>query len=125
MPEHTQSGSQTGTMVCPQCHQSVLPSYYFCPNCGKNLHEPPLPTDTFTQAWIYGFSIVLPVLCFLFISRWPGMKYYRSDDPKAKMIGQIAWILIIFSTLATMWYAYVWTENAINSSVASINSDMQ
>lgn len=110
--------------LCPQCHQRVEASYYFCPNCGKNLHEPPLKTDSLTQAWIYAFSITLPIMCFLLVSKWPGMKYYKSADPKAKMIGEVAWILIVLSTIVTMWYVYVWTIGAINSSIASINTDM-
>jgi len=110
--------------ICPNCNQPILPQYYFCPNCGKNLHEPPLPTSLGTQLWIYAFSIILPMIGFLAITKWQGMKYIRSEDPATKQIGQIAWFLIIVSTVVTFWYAYVWTTNEIQASINSVNSDM-
>ena len=77
-----------------------------------------------TQAWIYAFSIVLPMLCFLFVSHWPGLKYLRSKDPLAKKIGIIASVILALSTIVTVWYAVVLTQEAIQSSVNSINADM-
>ena len=76
------------------------------------------------QIGIYMFSIVLPMIGFILVTRWPGMKYYRSQDPKVRQIGQVAWILLILSTIFTCWYVYNWTQNAIQSSIASINADM-
>ena len=87
--------------ICPQCHQPVLPEAYFCPNCGKSLKEKELSTTKFTQAWIYGLSLFLPPLGF-----WPGIKYFRSSDPKAKQIGMIALILSVVSTIATIWATF-------------------
>jgi hypothetical protein len=110
--------------ICPQCHIQVDPSWYFCANCGKQLNAPPLPTDIGTQIWIYAFSIILPMICFIAVTKWPGLKYYRSQDPKAKMIGTVAWVLIVLSTVVLCWLAYVWTEEAIQSTQASINADM-
>ena len=109
--------------LCPTCHQPVLASYYFCPNCGTKLNIAPLSTTIKTQIWIYGFSIILPLICFIFVTRWPGLKYYRSNDPKAKEIGKIAWILIVVSTFVTAWLAYVWTQQFIQSQLNSINTD--
>jgi len=116
--------SDPSVRVCPYCHQPILPSYYFCPNCGTKLNVPPLSTSVGAQAWLYIFSIILPVMCFIFVTRWQGWKYYKSEDPKTKQIGTIAIALLILSTLVTIWYAYVWTQDAIQSSVASINADM-
>ena len=110
--------------VCTVCHQPILPQYYFCPNCGTKLNSAPLSTTTATQAWIYAFSIILPMICFIFVTRWPGVKYFKSNDPKAKQIGEIAWALIILSTIVTIWLAIVWTQEYINSTVNSINTDM-
>src|ERR1035437_6799385 len=110
--------------ICPACHQPILPQYYFCPNCGKKLNEAPLSTTTGTQAWIYIVSIILPMICFIFVTRWPGIKYYKSNDPKAKHIGQIAWTLIILSTIVTIVLVYVWTQQMIQSSINSINTYM-
>lgn len=111
-------------LVCSYCHQPVLSTYYFCPNCGNRLHTAPLSTSIETQAWIYAFSIILPMLCFIFVTKWPGLKYYRSRDPKAKAIGINAIVLITLSTIVTIWLAYVWTMDAIQASVNSINADM-
>ena len=72
---------------CPQCHQPVLPTYYFCPNCGKSLHEPPLSTTVGAQTGLYALSIIMPMICFLAINQWRGMKYMKSADPQAKQIG--------------------------------------
>ena len=110
--------------VCPTCHQPVMQQYYFCPNCGTNLRPAPLSTSIETQIWMYAYSIILPNILFITVTRWPGMKYYRSSDPKARMIGQVAWILIVLSTLASLWFAYIFTQQAIQSMNASINADL-
>ena len=111
------------TNICSVCHQPILPSYYFCPNCGTKVNEAPLSTSIVTQASIYAFSIVLPMILFIFITKWPGIKYYKSNDPKIHRIGQIASALLILSTIVTVWIVYVWTQNMIQSSVNSINTD--
>jgi RNA polymerase subunit RPABC4/transcription elongation factor Spt4 len=128
MEQTIQNQSQSMTAaVCATCHQLLLPEYYFCPNCGKQVHEAPLKTDVLTQTWIYIFSIILPMMCFLFVTRWPGMKYVKSQDEKAKQIGQVAWFLIIVSTIFSIWFAVVWTENfakqVSQSTADSINTD--
>jgi len=111
------------TNICPVCHQPVLPQYYFCPNCGARLNEAPLSTAVQTQARIYFFSIILPVICFIFATRWPGIKYFKSNDPKARRIGKIAWTLLILSTIVTVWLVYVWTQGMIQASINSLNAD--
>ena len=110
--------------TCPVCHQPILSQYYFCPNCGTKINSTPLSTTPQTQAWIYAFSIILPMICCIFVTRWPGIKYYKSNDPKAKQIGQIAWAILILSTILTIWFAYVLTQRMIQSSIDSINVDM-
>ena len=110
--------------VCSVCHQPILPQYYFCPNCGAKLNIAPLSTTPQTQAWIYAFSIILPMICFIFITKWPGVKYYKSKDPKTKQIGEIAWVLLILSTLVVIYLAYALTQKMIQSSIDSINADM-
>ena len=110
--------------ICTVCHQPILPSYYFCPNCGTKINAAPLSTTVLTQTWIYAFSIILPIICFIFVTKWPGIKYVKSNDPQAKRIGYIAWTLLILSTLVTIWLAYIWTQEAIQSQINSINADM-
>jgi len=107
--------------TCPSCHQPIIPTYYFCPNCGVKLNQAPLLTDTLTQVKIYAFSIILPMICFLFVTKWPGIKYYKSEDPKTKQIGEIAWILIVLSTIITVYLAFVWTQKSFNTYLYSID----
>lgn len=110
--------------ACQVCHQPVLPSYYFCPNCGAPIRPAPLSTTPATQAWIYALSVALPLIAFLAISKWPGLKYIRSKDKEARRIGMIAWALLIVSTIAVVWYTVVWTEQYIQATVSGINADM-
>lgn len=110
--------------VCPYCHQPILPTYYFCPNCGMKLSEANLSITPTTQAWIYIFSIILPMFCYLFIAKWPGWKYYKSRDPQVRQVGINAIVLLILSTIITFWLATIWVNDAIQSSVNSINADM-
>ena len=111
-------------LVCQYCHQPIESSFYYCPNCGNKLNVAPLSTSAGTQAWIYAFSIILPMLCFIFVTKWPGLKYYRSKDPATRSIGLNAIVLLALSTILTVWLAYVWTQDAIQSSVNSINADL-
>ena len=108
--------------LCPQCHQPVLPSYYFCPNCGKKVNEPALSTSLLAQASLYGFSIVLPLICYLAIGYWRGIKYMQSADPKAKQIGIIALVLLLLSSGITFWLGIVWIQNAIESAMTAVGS---
>ena len=110
-------------VICPVCHQPVLSQYYFCPNCGAKVKEAPLSTTIKTQAWVYALSIILPMICFIFVTRWPGVKYLKSNNPKAKQIGIIAWVLIVLSTIFVIWFVYTWTQKTIQSSIDSINAD--
>jgi hypothetical protein len=105
--------------ICPQCHQPVRPEYYFCPNCGKKLSEPGLPTGVGAQVMLYAFSIVLPIMCFLAVSYWQGIKYARSADPKAQEIGWIAIALLALSTIITFWITSVWISGFIASQTST------
>ena len=86
--------------ICPACHLSLSESFYFCPNCGKKIKEPPVSTTVGKQVGIYAMSILLPPL-----GLWPGIKYLLQKDQKAKTIGIIAIVLTIFSTIITSWIA--------------------
>lgn len=104
-------------MLCPQCHQPVSPDAYFCPNCGKSLKEKPLSVSVGTQAWIYIFSLILPIIAFIAISRWPGIKYMKSEDPTAKQVGIVALVLLLASSAITFWLGAVWLQNTLQSSL--------
>lgn len=80
-----------------------------------------------TQLGIYLFSLILPMILFLFITRWPGLKYFKSNDPKARWIGIVAWILLIFSTIFVIWLAWYETvilQQAVQSAVDSATKDL-
>jgi hypothetical protein len=109
-------------MLCPQCHQPVPAGAYFCPNCGKKLSDPPLSKSIGAQIWIYAFSIILPIICYLAIGYWPAVKYFKSDDPETKQIGIIAFALIIISTFVTFWLAAVWVNSAVQQAVNSVGN---
>jgi hypothetical protein len=115
--------------VCSVCHQPLLPQYYFCPNCGARVDgkEAPLDTTVSAQVKIYLLSIFQPMILFLLYRWWHGLRYYKSADPKAHRIGQIAWALIIISTIITAWFtysSYVWLTQTLQSSITnSVNSD--
>jgi hypothetical protein len=109
--------------ICPVCHQPLLPTYYFCPNCGTKVQQAPLSTSVMSQIGLYVFSIILPMICFIYVTKWHGITYLKSQDPKAKQIGVIACILLALSTLLTIYLAYVLTQQLIQSSVNSINAD--
>lgn len=108
--------------VCPVCHEPVQPEFYFCPNCGKALREKPLSVSSGTQAWIYALSIAMPWIAFLALGYWPGMKYIRSGDERAKEIGIIALVLMLISTAVMMWLLIVWTQELVQSSLNDIGN---
>lgn len=64
------------------------------------------------------------MLCFLFITKWPGLTYLRSKDEQVRRVGAIACTLLILSTIVTIYYIYVWTQDAIQQSVNDINAEM-
>lgn len=68
-----------------------------------------------TQTWIYAASIILPMIFFLMVTRWPGITYARSSDDKARRIGIIAIILMILSTVALIWATYVLTAQLLQT----------
>ncbi len=94
------------SLSCPICHQHVASDFYFCPYCGKDLKEKPLSTTVFTQAWMYAAGIILPMFFFVGVSRWPGIRYARSGDEKARRIGFTAIVLMALSTIVLAWAAY-------------------
>lgn len=108
--------------ICSVCHIPLLPTYYFCPNCGKQIHEPPLPTGFGAQLSLYLFSILLPLIAFLFVTRWKGFKYLSQESKQAKIIGLIATTLLFGTTFFSFWYAYHFTQQLIQSTMSDVNS---
>ena len=102
------------TMICPNCHFPTKPEYYFCPNCGTKLTEPPIGTGLVDQLLLYSFSIILPWILYLAITKWQGIKYLRAPDRNAKQIGLIALILLVVSSIIAFWLYDVWFQNFLN-----------
>ncbi len=111
-----------GPQICPQCHFPVKPEYYFCPNCGAKLTEAPLGTGVMDQLLLYGFSIVLPIIFYLAITKWQGIKYMRSVDPRAKQIGYIALALLIISSIIFFWWSIVQLQGYVQQSISDVNN---
>jgi hypothetical protein len=113
--------------ICPQCHQPVLPEYYFCPNCGKKLEDAPLSTSIWAQIWLYTYSLILmPITCYLIYTRWQGVKYFKSKDPKAHQMGVIAIVLLIISIVFLIWSTWqgtIWLENYVQAQVNNATSE--
>ena len=74
-----------------------------------------------SQLLLYGFSIVLPIMCYLAIGYWQGIKYIESPDPKAKQIGFIALALLLISSAITFWISVQWLNGQIQSAVNTTN----
>lgn len=100
-------------ITCKHCKYPIAETFYFCPNCGKKIKDPP-PVTTFSkQISIYLISVLLPPL-----GLWPGLRYLFSKDPKAKIIGIIAIFLTIVSLVVSIWA----TANYLTSQVNNLNS---
>lgn len=120
----TTSPVQAAPLLCSYCHQPLLPTYYFCPNCGTKVNGGDLSVSPEAQALLYAHSAVLPVILFITISQWKGLKYYRSKDEKTKKVGTIAIAIFSISIIVTLWLTYVLTEDTIQSTVSGLNADM-
>ncbi|MEP7167245.1 MAG: zinc ribbon domain-containing protein [Candidatus Woesebacteria bacterium] len=82
--------------LCPQCHQPIKSTDYFCANCGKKIKEVPPATTVMRQALLYLGSIVLPPMGIV----W-GIKYLKQPDQKSKLIGIVAMVLTVLSFIIT------------------------
>lgn len=107
------------SMICPQCHQPIKPEYYYCPNCGKKLSDAPLATDFGAQFFLYAFSIILPAIAYLAITKWQGITYARSADPKAQEMGWIAIALITLSSIVMVWLTAIWIQGFIQTQTST------
>ena len=101
------------TTICPFCHFTLNETFYFCPNCGKKISEPPI--TTVKEIGVYLVSILLPPL-----GLWPGIKYLFSKNARTKRAGMIAIVLTIISTVITLWLSVA----LFNNLSKSVNSQM-
>jgi len=122
VPMPTQTAPVTTATICPQCHFPTKPEYYYCPNCGAKLTEPPLGTGVLDQILLYAFSLVLPWIAYLAITKWQGIKYLRASDSRAKQMGAIALGLLVISSAVMFWSAYVWVQGYVQQSASDMSS---
>jgi hypothetical protein len=110
--------------ICPRCHFAVKPEFYYCPNCGAKLTEPPLGVALIDQILLYAFSIILPWIAYLAISKWQGIKYLRAPSAQARQIGIIALVLLIASSVVAFWLTTVWIQGYVQQSLGDANNLM-
>lgn len=69
---------------CKFCKSPIQESFYFCPNCGKKIKEPPFKFSL-------GKSITIIIVALLFppFGLIPGIKYFLKDDKRAQFVGMI------------------------------------
>ncbi len=100
--------------VCPFCHFALNEAFYFCPNCGKKISEPPI--TTLKEISVYLISILLPPLGLI-----PGIKYLFSKNQRTKRAGIIAITLTILSTIITLWISVAMFNNLSKSVSSQVN----
>ncbi|HUQ85261.1 MAG TPA: hypothetical protein VM077_02955 [Candidatus Limnocylindrales bacterium] len=86
--------------ICPGCHIQILPMFYFCPNCGKNLRPKPFSISIGKQVGLYLLSFFVPPFGLV-----PGIKYLFQKSGKAKVVGVVAICLTAISILLTITIA--------------------
>lgn len=93
--------------LCPSCKNPILPSYFFCPNCGKALQKRPLATSVGKQIEVYLVSVFLPPFGLV-----PGFKYLFQPDGKSKVVGVVCLVLSVASIWLTVYYTIVFFHSA-------------
>lgn len=85
-----------------------------------------MSTSIWAQIWLYAFTLILmPVTCYLIYTRWQGIKYFKSKDPKAHRMGLIAIILLIVSIVFLIWSTWqgtVWLNKYVQAQVNSVSN---
>lgn len=100
-------------LTCRFCNFQILETYYFCPNCGKKIKNPPLSTSLSKQLTVYAISILLPPLGVV-----PAIKYLLSKEKHAKIVGIIALILTVIS----IYLSTIFALKMYNDTMAQFNS---
>ena len=102
--------------VCKYCKNPIAESFYFCPNCGKKLKEPP-----FKFSWEKTIVVVLESILLPPLGLFPGIRHLRMKETGAKILGSAAILLTIISTI----FAVIFFVNFINNFSKTYNSIYQ
>ena len=90
------------------------------------MEDRPLSTTIGAQIWLYIFSLIfMPITCYLIYSKWKGIKYFKSKDPKAHQMGLIAIILLIISIIMLIWSTWagtVWLNKYVQTQMNSMSN---
>lgn len=115
------SNPQTPTKLsnqahCNRCHSEISQSFYFCPQCGHKIKEPPYHFSAVST-----FSILL--LSFLFppFGLIPGFKYLKNENKKAKLVGVLTIIVTIISFIIFILILQEYL-NQLNRTINNINN---
>ncbi len=101
---------------CKYCKSAVQESFYFCPNCGKKIKEPPFKFSLAKSITIIVAAILIPPFGII-----PGVKYFLKDDRRAQFVGIIT---IAVTVIATGLFIIV-TSRVLNYYKAAYNQVMQ
>lgn len=99
--------------TCKYCKTQVLETFYFCPNCGKKIKEPPFKFSLGKAILLILESVLLPPLGII-----PGIKYFFKNDHKAQILG----IIIIGLTIASTIIGIIFTVNLIKGTMKTYNN---
>jgi len=100
------AAEEKNVLICGTCHIKNPSTFYFCPNCGRQLQRKPLSTSIFKQLGIYLLSVFLPPL-----GLWPGIKYLRGKTTSEKLVGITTITLTLIVTIVTVWYTMELVKN--------------
>ncbi len=67
----------------------------------------------------------MPVTCYLIYTRWQGIKYFKSKDPKAHQMGLIAIILLVASFGFIVWSTFAgiaWVQGYVQTEQTQLNN---
>ena len=109
-------------LTCKRCGQPIQESFYFCPNCGKKIKEPPPSTSIAAQTVVSLVSFFFPPLGLIYAYR-----YSRHGGSKERYIAVAAVVitcLIIYlqyTLLTKVWENVSQTLKALDVS-SSIGS---
>ncbi len=78
---------------CKFCKSPVQENFYFCPNCGKKIKEPPFKFSLGKSITIIVVAILIPPFGII-----PGVKYFLKDDRRAQFVGLITIAVTIIAT---------------------------
>lgn len=79
--------------TCKFCKSPTQESFYFCPNCGKKIKEPPFKFSLAKAITIIVAAILIPPFGII-----PGVKYFLKDDRRAQFVGLITIAVTIIAT---------------------------